>query len=206
MGYVKAAKNGEYWTTREKFDRMQEKKKAKAREWVEKNKDYCRSASRKSYAKHREKRLSENRAQYRAKREDRLAWNKQWVANNKDRVREYHRDYAKSRRLEDPLFMLTGRCRARVTDAFRRGALGKAGFTKKSKTLDLVGCTWEDLKAHIESLFLDGMTWENRSEWHIDHIKPLASAKSEDDIRRLFHYTNLRPLWKLDNMKKGSKH
>ena len=49
------------------------------------------------------------------------------------------------------------------------------------------------------------MTWENRSDWHIDHIIPIASAITEEDVIRLNHYTNLRPLWAKDNLAKGAK-
>ena len=49
------------------------------------------------------------------------------------------------------------------------------------------------------------MTWNNRSEWHIDHIIPLSSAKTEEELYKLFHYTNLQPLWAKDNLIKGKK-
>ena len=83
--------------------------------------------------------------------------------------------------------------------------IARFGYTKRSKSNDIYGCSWVELKNHIEVQFTKGMTWENRSEWHIDHIIPLASAKSEDDILRLSHYTNLRPLWAADNLRKSDK-
>ena len=49
------------------------------------------------------------------------------------------------------------------------------------------------------------MSWENHGEWHIDHKKPLASAKTEEELKKLCHYTNLQPLWALDNIRKGAK-
>lgn len=49
------------------------------------------------------------------------------------------------------------------------------------------------------------MTWENRNEWHIDHITPLSSAKTEEELYKLCHYTNLQPLWAEENLKKGNK-
>jgi hypothetical protein len=49
------------------------------------------------------------------------------------------------------------------------------------------------------------MTWDNRSEWHLDHIIPLSSAKTEEELYKLCHYTNLQPLWAVENMKKGNK-
>ena len=78
-------------------------------------------------------------------------------------------------------------------------------FTKKSKTAEIVGCSWEQLRLYIESQFIEGMSWENRDLWHIDHIIPLSSAKTVGDLEKLCHYTNLRPLWASDNMSKGAK-
>lgn len=49
------------------------------------------------------------------------------------------------------------------------------------------------------------MTWENRDQWHIDHFHPLSDAKTIEDVLRLSHYTNLRPLWDTDNFKKSDK-
>ena len=78
-------------------------------------------------------------------------------------------------------------------------------FSKKNKTENILGCTYQEFFTHIESQFLNGMSWENRSKWEIDHIIPLAKAKTEEEILRLNHHTNLRPLWTSDNRKKGSK-
>jgi hypothetical protein len=73
--------------------------------------------------------------------------------------------------------------------------------------MELVGCTVLELMAHLESLFLPGMTWENRSQWEVDHIKPCASFdfKDPEQQKSCFHYTNLRPLWTADNRKKHAK-
>jgi len=109
-------------------------------------------------------------------------------------------DYAKKRRSEDAMFCITGRIRARVNESLR-----KNGYTKKSKLTQILGCSIEVFRLHLESKFKEGMNWENRSMWEIDHVIPIASAKSEEDVVRLNHYTNLVPLWTLDNRKKGSK-
>ena len=58
---------------------------------------------------------------------------------------------------------------------------------------------------YIQKQFTEGMTFENYGSWHLDHIKPLALAKSEEDVILLNHYTNFQPLWAEDNLKKGSK-
>ena len=78
-------------------------------------------------------------------------------------------------------------------------------MTKKNTTFEIVGCTPQQLKEHLEKQFVDGMNWENRSEWHIDHIIPLSSAKTEEEVYKLCHYTNLQPLWAEENLRKGNK-
>jgi hypothetical protein len=80
---------------------------------------------------------------------------------------------------------------------------------KSLKTLELLGCTIEFFKEYLESKFLFGMSWENYGVygWHIDHIKPCASFDLSDPKQQqeCFHYTNLQPLWAIDNLKKGKK-
>jgi len=116
--------------------------------------------------------------------------------NNKDNIREYNRKYEKNRKEYDELFKFKRSVRSLICRSFKY--VGK----KSSKTTDMIGCSIEELKKHIESLFLDGMNWDNRHLWHIDHIKPLSTAKTIDDVYILNHYTNLRPLWAVDNLNK----
>lgn len=97
----------------------------------------------------------------------------------------------------DPLFALKRRCRSRLQSAIRL-----KGWKKPCKTSEMLGCDWETLKLHIEHQFLPKMNWENRELWHIDHFHPLDDAKSIEDVVRLSHYTNLRPMWAKDNHKK----
>ena len=76
---------------------------------------------------------------------------------------------------------------------------------KTYKTFDIVGCSPEFVKEHLEKQFIEGMTWENQGKWHIDHIIPLSSAKTEEEVYKLCHYTNLQPLWAEDNLRKSNK-
>ena len=73
--------------------------------------------------------------------------------------------------------------------------------------MELVGCTMPELMSHLEKRLLPGMSWENRSLWHIDHKRPCASFDLTDPAqqRQCFHYTNLQPLWGRDNCSKGKK-
>ena len=129
----------------------------------------------------------------------------------KDRRRSYYKNYhAKRRELRnkrdyikyhnDDVFRLQKLLRARLTLALKG-----AGYTKKSSLLDITGCTFEFLKNYLTDKFTEGMSWDNKNEWHIDHIIPLASATNEADIIKLSHYTNLQPLWAAENRSKGAK-
>ena len=89
---------------------------------------------------------------------------------------------------------------------FASQQLKKQGKISKS-VINIVGCTPEKLKEHIESKFVDNMSWDNYGYrgWHLDHIIPLCTAKTIEEVYSLNHYTNLQPLWAIDNMKKGKK-
>lgn len=80
---------------------------------------------------------------------------------------------------------------------------------KSKKTMELLGCSIDELKIHLESKFQEGMNWENYGlkGWHIDHIIPCAffDLTKEEEQRKCFHYTNLQPLWWIDNIKKSDK-
>lgn len=84
----------------------------------------------------------------------------------------------------------------------------KRGGTKPGRSCDLLGCTLAEARVHIERQFLPGMTWENHGAWHIDHLRPIASFDLTDpeQVRAAAHYTNLQPLWALDNLRKGARH
>ena len=75
--------------------------------------------------------------------------------------------------------------------------------TKRTK--EIVGLDKMEFKSYIQGKFKEGMSWENYGKWHLDHIKPLASAKNNEEVFLLNHYTNLQPLWAEENIKKGDK-
>ena len=78
---------------------------------------------------------------------------------------------------------------------------------KDGSALELIGCSKTELINYLESQFSEGMTWENWSlnGWHIDHIRPISSFDLSDpaQVKECFHYTNLQPLWAIDNLKKS---
>ena len=99
--------------------------------------------------------------------------------------------------------MIKGRLRARINMALRYFV----NEGKRFNTLVYTGCSIDFLVKHIEKQFKNGMNWENRNKWHIDHIKPCANFDLTDTKQQLecFHYTNLQPLWAVENMKKGAR-
>ena len=108
--------------------------------------------------------------------------------------------YKKEKYATDALFALKVRVRNRITSLVRARNL-----IKSADTQSILGCDWPTLAAHIEGQFLPGMSWENRSLWHIDHRVPLALAKTPEEVMMACHYKNLRPLWAADNLRKGAR-
>jgi hypothetical protein len=101
----------------------------------------------------------------------------------------------------DPFFRFKSRIRTAVRASFSRTRKGK----KATKTEQILGCSSEFFKTYIEGKFSEGMSWDNMNLWHLDHIIPLAEAKTEEDVIKLCHYTNFQPLWAEDNIRKGAK-
>lgn len=109
----------------------------------------------------------------------------------------------RERRKNNPQFAIA--CRLRVV---MKRALHRQFVKKSFRTFDLIGCSPEELRIHIERLFLPCMSWENRKFWHVDHKRPLSSfdLQLEAQQRIAFHFSNLQPLWAKDNMSKGAKY
>lgn len=121
----------------------------------------------------------------------------------KNRIRDYKKEYAIEQSNE--LRKFKSNMRKRINVAFRY-----RDWTKDTNNdlKILLGCSFIEAKLHIESLWLEGMSWVNYGKygWHIDHIIPLATAKTKEEMLPLFHYKNMQPLWAFDNLSKGSKY
>lgn len=194
--YAASAKNNEWWVTSEQFDKLIFNKKKRDEKKTKELKQIKKTLKR-GYT-----------------REDGMFFwmynassknGEQWVT--KDKFEEYKKNQYKRIRKrvdirvkEDSLFRFT--CSIRV---LIRRSLETRKYRKKSKTSEILGCSFEQFKSHIENQFLPGMNWENRSQWHLDHIMPVSMAKTYDELLRLNHYKNFRPLWAKDNMVKSDK-
>lgn len=113
-------------------------------------------------------------------------------------IRKYSTEYQRRRRNFDPIYKMIGNIRRNTSEAFRYK-------NKRKKTMEMVGCSQEGLVRHLESMFQPGMSWENYGKWHIDHIIPVSLAKDREHLEKLCHYTNLQPLWAVENLRKSNK-
>ena len=143
-----------------------------------------------------------------------LARNAEWTKANREqdlrRKRKYNREHradlllwCRNRRATNLDFKLRGilRCRLR---------LALDGLTKSARTMELIGCSTEELRRHLELKWSKGMSWDNyggKTGWQIDHILPCASfdLSKPENQRICFHFTNLQPLWARENRAKGIK-
>ena len=176
----------------------------------------CKNCTKEHYSKNKEKILKqskeyqkENRAKilkqkkeyykkyYKENKEKILKRSKEYRLKNLGKINEYFRE----RRKNDPRFRITTNLRTRNA----RGIVSKGGI-KSISTEILLGCSFEEANAYIESLFENGMTWENYGEWEIDHIRPMISFDLTDFEQQKLccHYSNLRPMWAEENRSKGS--
>jgi len=173
------------------------KKKLKKRcaKWYRENKDRVKAKYEKNkdvISERNKKRRRENPEEY--KRRGKIKFQNRDKEKMNERIRKKYNN--------DPLVRLSRVVRrgiSRVADAVKQ--------QKELRSLEYLGCSLEEFKTHIESLWLDGMTWENHGidGWHIDHKIPLDYfVKNEDDPWKANHYTNLQPLWAEENIRKGN--
>jgi hypothetical protein len=178
-----------------------------------------REWKRADYARNRERYCAEKRSRYAADPQRSLEANRRCRNRNLELYRERDRRqgrkyYAanraavlartsaneKRRYASDWAYAEARRMRCRLRSAFVRAQAGKP-----CKTLELIGCSAQELCLHIERQFAGGMGWHNRSEWHVDHIHPLCAVDIADPLlaRAVCNWRNLRPAWKHDNLRKN---
>lgn len=147
--------------------------------------------------KNRKKLCNKSKEYYQNNKEERLKKSKEYRKNNREKYKQYNREYQKNRCEEDSLYKLSKNLRSRIYAILKNA--------KNKRTEKLLGAPFEIVEKHLEGTFMDGMSWENYGEWHVDHIIPLASANTVKEIEELCHYKNLQALWAEDNFSKGSK-
>lgn len=120
----------------------------------------------------------------------------------KKRIRQklVQKRYQNKRTKEDLFYKLARRLRNRLYYALKNKT-----WKKNTHFAEYIGCSPQELVAHIEAQFQPGMTWDNYGAWHIDHVRPLVSATSPEELYKLCHHTNLQPLWAPDNLRKNAQ-
>jgi hypothetical protein len=185
-----------------------EKINSKRKTYNEENKEAIKK-QRKSYREENKDIINERARIYREEnKEEVLNCSRKYREENKEKYNKNRRDFwasnsnkaierraerclnDKNRRDTDVVYSMKRRVGSMIGSAFRNG-----NYSKKTKTFEILGIDCEGLCIHIESLFLDEMTWENRKDWHIDHIVPISFAQTEEEVIKLNHYSNLRPFW-----------
>lgn len=175
----------------------------------------------KAYAAlHKEERKEYNDSNKEGRKKD----DKKYYSLNKKKIRKAQKEYRetnkivlqtrkniyrKKRTKSDPLYKLISDIRTLI-----RISIKQKSFAKTSKTNFILGCSYEEFKKHLELQFETWMNWNNHGvynpdgerTWNIDHITPMASATTEEEVVRLNHYTNLRPLCSRENNEKGAKY
>jgi hypothetical protein len=166
------------------------------KKWRDNNKHSFCLMRQKHYQEHKDKHRAEKRAYGRLHKKEKATYDVQYRKLKKDKIKQYKKEWESLRR-NDPVFKIKRNLRRRIHHVLKDGY-------KSAKTFDLIGCTAEEFKLYIESLFTDGMSWDNYgpSGWHIDHIIPCYKfdLSLESEQRTCFHYTNQRPLWAKDNL------
>lgn len=167
-----------------------EKIKEKDKKYYLDNKDTILKKSSSYYDNNKEKKLEYQKEYYINNKEHISEYKKKHAKENKDSIREYKSNYQNKRRKEDPIFMLKYSINRTI-----RNSLKVKGFSKSKKSIEVLGCEIDFFKSYLEERFTEEMTWQNYGlVWDIDHIIPLSTAITEEDVIRLNHYTNLQPL------------
>jgi hypothetical protein len=162
---------------------------------------------------------------------------KSWYLKNKNNILARQSDYSKEhhkinkdkKKIWDRTYLIKHREQINLKQVLKRkhnknlrilhnlrGRVLSAlhGKTKSKRTLELLGCTIDFLKQHLESQFKPGMSWNNygtgyngmgMKEWHIDHINPCAKfdLRNPEEQKLCFHWSNLQPLWAKENWNKN---
>ncbi len=160
----------------------------------------------KKYREYNKDKLNEHKKKWKANNKYKIRLtNKKYTDNNKDKIKMYRKKYKNEQFLNNPIYKLKESLRSMITRSFKI-----KGLHKNNKTIEILGCSFEDFKTYLESLWEPWMNWDNKGNWNgypktiniswdIDHIIPLSIATTEEDVIKLNHYTNLQPLCSYTN-------
>ena len=158
------------------------------------------------YLKNREKLIADSMERHNRLKDDpewREKKNKktrEWYYKNKEKRLKQIQEWKDKQYDNNPAF----RMKLSISAALRT-SLKREGYTKRSRTHKVLGCSYAFFIFHIETQFKEGMNWENYGEWELDHIVPVSLGKTEEEIISLNHYLNFQPLWASENLSKSNK-
>ena len=146
------------------------------------------------YQRNIEKMRKEKKEYYAKNKSKKSLYDVEYRKNNSDKIKQYKKEWETLNK-DNPLFRIKRNLRRRVHHALEDNK-------KSDATFELIGCTPDFFKDYITNLMLEGMSWDNYGEWHIDHIIPCFTfdLSNPEQQKLCFHYTNQRPLWKKDNL------
>ena len=177
-----------------------EKIKTYHKEWRDSNREHLNEQQREKY--------KENPESFKARTDRYRETHQEEVKASRTRYNRENRqkrtDYERNKRRSDPVYKFRSSFTSLISQYLR-----KHGYKGDKRTWKVVGCDFDTFLEYITSQFEEGMTLENYGHkngcWNIDHIIPICTAKTDEDLERLNHYTNLRPMWATDNYKKSRK-
>jgi hypothetical protein len=163
-------------------------------------KEYQKEYQKNWYQKNKEEILLKCKEYYENNKEKKVLQMREYHKNNREKINKTKSHYKKEKRQTDPLFKLTENIRCLVNDSIKN-----KGYKKLTKTELILGCSFQEFKSHLESKFESWMSWDNHGNpkddifelnktWDIDHIIPVSSANTKEELIKLNHYTNLQPL------------
>jgi len=186
-------RNAEKIKQRKQSPEYLEKKRQRDKEYAAKTKEQKRQYDAEYRKRNTEEKRLRDKQYYEANKERIKEQAKVYRKSNRNKINQYHSE----RKKNDPLYRLTLATRALINSSLRR-----KGYTKKSKTFQILGCSYNEFKQYLEKQFEPWMNWDNYGlyngtenyGWDIDHIIPLKTAKTEEGVLKLCHYSNLQPL------------
>lgn len=169
----------------------------KNKEYRKNNKETISTQKKEYYSDNKTDILETRKNYYQDNKTDISIRHKQYYQDNKIKLNKDNTIYVRNRYKNEPLFKLKQIIRKSINQSLRNN-----GYTKKSRTYDILGSSFEEFKIHLESQFEDWMSWDNHGKyngeegfgWDIDHIIPISEGKTENEILKLNHYSNLQPL------------
>lgn len=157
----------------------------------------------KKYEEDNKGRITEYQKKYREENKEAAAeYQRGYRTQNRDQLKDKQAKRERARRKLDPIYRLRRNIKTNIYNALRRG-----GYYKNSRTFEILGCSYEELQQHLVRSFENnyGISYSEEYDLHIDHIVPISSAKTEEEIIELNHYSNLQYLFAEDNLKKSNK-